>query len=159
LKYISWKYKNSLFLDIGTRAGASAICLADNPSNKVISIDITDKYREENKFDFSSYSNIVFQINKIQNENSTFFEKFDLILLDIDHTGKYENIILRKLEKKFKGILIMDDINFPRFRRLNEVWNDIKRKKIVINCAHHSGTGIVSFGPEVKYNKGENKCL
>lgn len=153
LRYISNKFNNINILDIGTRAGASAICLADNRTNKVTTIDFTDIHLKEHKFDFSSYPNIQFLTGDIQEYDNTFYKKFQLICLDIDHTGVVENRILRKLEKSFSGILIMDDIDMNRFSRLREVWNSITRKKLIIKCAHHSGTGVVSYGTDISYKE------
>lgn len=151
LIYMSWQFSNARFLDLGTRGGMSAICLADNPSNNVISVDITDHYRKENISDFSSYKNIKFVISKAEEFPIPFYKDFDLILIDLDHSGRSEGKILRKLqESKFSGILVLDDINF-KYKQLKAIWSNISKPKRLLEYAHHSGTGVVSFGTEILY--------
>ena len=152
LTYMSWQFTNASFLDLGSRGGMSAICLADNPSNKITSVDITDEFRKQYPSNFSSYSNINFIIERAQDYQSSFYDNFDLILLDIDHSGHSEKKILDKInQSKFSGILIMDDINYNKFKELKVVWSKIERPKRILEYAHHSGTGIISYGMEIEY--------
>ena len=148
LKYLSYQFDNSWLLDLGTRAGASAICLASNQSNKVMSVDITDKERKEHNFDFSNFPNIEFVLDGAQGVPSSFYDRFSLILIDLDHNGKTEERILRKIKtSSFTGVLILDDI--IKFRALKVEWNNITYPKQILDYAHHTGTGICAINCEV----------
>jgi len=153
-RFLTWvadQYTYATFLDLGTRAGASAMCLASNPNNKVISYDVSHESLRNNNFDFSEFPNISFRLFDATRLRPKSFNNADVIFLDIDHTGDSERIVLNNINKsKFKGILIMDDINHHRFPELKKIWDEIERPKWIVSYAHDSGTGIVSYGPGVK---------
>ena len=151
LAYLSKQYRNAEFLDIGTRAGASAMCLAYNPSNKVYSVDLTNKNRFENNFDFSHFLNIQFTLWDATLMPPERYDDASLIFLDISHTGEPERAVLERIDQsQFKGILVMDDIDHHRFPEMRKLWAEIDRPKVVVPYAHDSGTGIVSYGPKVE---------
>ena len=147
LKWLSSQFKNAIFYDLGTRAGCSAICLGYERSNKVISYDINHELKVKHGFKFDQFPNIEFRLKDIGKEPIETFVDGDVILLDIDHSGKTEQKFLDALfVSAFKGILIMDDINYHKYKRLKRVWDAIERPKFVLDIAHHSGTGIIPFG-------------
>lgn len=149
-KFLTWlsaQLQDSVFYDLGTRAGCSAMCLGSNRSNKVISYDVTDELKKKHGFKFDSYPNIEFRLKDINAEPIETFLDGTVILLDIDHSGKSEKkFVDNLLASTFNGILIMDDINFHKFKRLKKVFDDIQRPKYILGVAHYSGTGIIPFG-------------
>jgi predicted O-methyltransferase YrrM len=152
LTWIAEQYSDELFLDLGTRAGASAMCLAFNPTNQVLTYDIHHLLLKYNKFDFSDFPNIKFMLKDATLITPEEFSAAKVIFLDISHTSKPERAILRVLdESKFKGFLIMDDVQHYRFPKLRELWEEIDRPKLLVPFAHDTGTGVVSYGEELTY--------
>lgn len=149
LGYLSKQYPDgSLFLDIGTRRGNSAVAMSLNPNIHVDSYDINDyNCKEQIKKD-----NISFHIGNLF-DDLTQVLKYDLILLDIDpHSGKIETDFIAFLkDNDWKGVLILDDIG-PSWKTMNEMWNNIEDldKYDVTKIAHASGTGIIDFNNNLK---------
>src|SRR3990167_152476 len=147
LTWLGMQFKNEKFYDLGTRAGASAMCLGYERSNKVISYDITDELKIKHNFNFTEFPNIEFRLKDIAYEPIETFLDGTVILLDIDHSGKTEKKFFDNLcQTNYNGILIMDDINYYKFKELGKFWKSITKPKYIVDIAHHSGTGIVPFG-------------
>ena len=66
-------------------------------------------------------------------------------MIDIDHTGKNEQLMLDFLvEIGWQGFLLFDDIYFNK--EMNDLWNSIRHKKCdLTKIGHFSGTGMVLF--------------
>lgn len=141
LAYLSLKFENETFLDLGTHLGYSAICLANNRSNKVITYDIVDN---RIKNDLESYSNIEFRMQNIFDIDDKTILNSSIILLDITHSGIDEKNFLKKLSDiGYSGIVILDDIYYSE--AMKEFWNSIADKKIdLTEYFHATGTGILS---------------
>jgi hypothetical protein len=154
LSYVASQYKDSLLCDIGTRRGASALALSTNISNQVISWDIKSGDRQHARYAWPNIKqkpNIEFRVMNIFDEDFSIFDDSKLIYLDISHDGKSEKMFYDKLSNsKFSGILVMDDINYPKFNELRNFWISIDRLKVEIDYAHYSGLGFVSFGEKIK---------
>ena len=150
LQWLSWQFNGLNILDVGTRAGTSAFCLADNPANKVTAVDITHMYKNTDIRPFLYNAGIDYLELPAQDIPTLILKDADIISLDISHNGLDELHFLDRLEFiGYEGIVIMDDINFPRrFKMLNEVWTKITRPKLLLprKIAHDTGTGIVIFG-------------
>lgn len=152
LVWIAKQYSDSLFLDLGTRSGASGMCLAFNPTNQVLSYDLHYFLRKYNKFDFSDFPNLKFILQDAVKITTEEFSAASVVFLDISHTSKPERAILETLnESQFKGLLIMDDVQHHRFPKLRKLWEEIERPKLLIPFAHDTGTGVVSYGQEITY--------
>lgn len=143
LAYISSKLDNKLFFDIGTYRGSSALALAYNKKNKVISYDIIN----QRNCNFYDEDNIEFIIG-----DSTLDErllKSDLILLDTAHDGVYESRFLKYIkDNKYKGSVIMDDVNY--YPILKNLANELEERGVVelvdlTKIGHFSGTLILNF--------------
>lgn len=142
LAYFSTLYSNQTLLDIGTYKGCSALALAYNKKNKVVSFDvITDSVGLNN-----IPNNIEFKVDNILNDtyidlilNSPF------IILDTAHEGPFEHEFYNHLISiNYKGVLMLDDIKLND--AMIEFWNSISNEKYdVSNIGHHSGTGLVIF--------------
>lgn len=158
LLWLSLTLNNQTIYDIGTRSGASAACLSFNPTHKVTSFDIVPDHWKKYNTSPEIVKNVCFKTYNIKEMPIEELNKPDIILLDIDHTGKIEKIVYDKLLKsKFSGILIMDDINVSKWGRLKKLFDSITKPKLILDIAHWSGTGIVSFGPEIEVkNKWES---
>lgn len=139
MAYMSYKYNNETLYDIGSYRGLSAIAIAANPNNKVISYDIVD-YLRVVKMD-----NIEYKIGDCYKDPGLL--KSPLILLDVDpHEGSFEkNFVTYLLENSYKGIVVFDDINLNPPMRDFWSWFSGVEKHDITKYGHHSGTGLAVF--------------
>lgn len=138
LAYLSFKYNNNVLFDIGSYRGLSAIALAANPTNKIISYDIAHYLRVD------KMSNVDYIIGNCYDDPELLSSP--LIMLDVDpHEGTFERSFIEHLTKNdYKGIVILDDIHLNS--QMDSFWNWIDVKKHdVTEYGHHSGTGLVVF--------------
>lgn len=140
LAYLSTFFNDVLIYDIGTYKGSSAIALSYNKNNRVRSLDIID-----NKTITSQPKNIEWIIGDFLKEPVSDVLSSPLIMIDIDHTGKHEKLMLDFLvEIGWQGFLLFDDIYFNK--EMNDFWNSIQYKKCdLTKIGHFSGTGMVLF--------------
>lgn len=150
LAWLGWQFNGINILDLGTRVGTSAICLADNPANRVITCDITYTYKSIDIRPFLDHVGVNFIHGDALSIPATTLNEASIISLDISHNGTDEASFLTLLETiGFDGIVIMDDVNFPRkFKALKQAWENIKLPKLLLpkEIAHDTGTGIVIYG-------------
>lgn len=144
LAYISKTYNNLKIIDIGTHYGWSALSLSINNKNKVITYDLQDYLK--------NITPSVLEINNVTFKQKDFLDDVDelkntdLIFLDVDpHDGLQEKRIYNFLfEKKFDGVLLIDDIHLNG--NMQSFWNDIQLpKEDLTEFGHYSGTGLVFF--------------
>ncbi len=151
LIWMSWQFNGAIFLEAGTLEGGSALCLAKNPANLVVTYD--KQIRRPKVFkNLEVHPNILFKQIDVNSLNSQVFKNISLVYLDLSHNGEDEEKFLNKLDVCFKGILIMDDIDcISRWPKLKELFNSITRPKLLLDkeLAASRGTGIVSYGEEV----------
>jgi predicted O-methyltransferase YrrM len=142
LTYISQINNNKKIIDLGTFKGWSALSLAHNLSNTVISYDIADCFTKSEQH---LRPNLTYKIKNFLDDLGE-LNNTDLILLDIDpHDGIQEKILIEKLiELNYKGAVIMDDIN--HFTNLADYYRNLPFKKDDLTAFGHStGTGIIYF--------------
>jgi SAM-dependent methyltransferase len=140
IAYLSTLFNNGIIFDIGTNLGYSAIALSFNPTNHVISYDIHE-CREIGEPE--SLKNIEFNIGDVIQDKR--LSSADLIMLDTNHDGHFENLFYRYLKKiDYKKVLFLDDIHLnPPMERF---WEQIcESKNDVTELGHWSGSGIVDF--------------
>jgi len=153
--YLTTFFNNIVILDIGTYTGRSAMALSHNPTNKVISYDIGKYFEDTHKI--HSKQNITFKVKNVMDDlNNDLISKTKIIMIDIDHFGKTERIILDKLkELNYSGIVLLDDIYHPKPRfnwRMKKLWNNITEEKYdMTKYGHFSGTGLVVFNSEFDF--------
>lgn len=137
--YMSYMYNDETLYDIGTYRGLSAIALAANPKNTVISYDIKDYLRVK------QMSNIQYKIGNCYEDAGML--KSPLILLDVDpHNGEFEKqFVTFLLEKQYKGIVVFDDINLNAPMKEFWAWMTQVEKHDITEYGHHSGTGLAVF--------------
>ncbi len=158
--YLAHQISNGIFYDIGTCSGASALALGSNPSNHVVSWDITEDYRKAKEYAWpcvDGMDNLEFRTKDIFEEPTWIYDVADIIFLDITpHDGVQERKFMEVLDaSNFEGILILDDIRGggrvpKRYPKMVEWWESIDRPKYELSYAHTSGTGIISYGEELK---------
>jgi hypothetical protein len=148
LMHLAFCYDGVDIADIGTYRGASAIALAQNPNNKVLSLDI-GVFRNEIPMNNIEFCIGDFRTNtEIQNK----ILKCPFIMLDIDHLYNNEIWFYNFLkESGWKGTMLCDDINLNE--EMKRFWNEITHPKLdITNYGHFSGTGIVLFDDQVQFN-------
>tara|TARA_B110000037_G_scaffold199804_1_gene239853 strand:- start:444 stop:1052 length:609 start_codon:yes stop_codon:yes gene_type:complete len=165
LAYLSSKINNALIIDIGTHMGNSALALAYNKTNKIITYDLSNKFEYVyggiiKNVNLEKVTNIEWKLCNIMNEED---EKKNLlsssiIMLDTAHEGPFELSVYNYLKNNsYKGILILDDIYFNN--SMKKFWNSITEKKIDLTSVGHkelgslnvpTGTGLVDFGGTIE---------
>lgn len=156
LAALSDLFHDKILVDIGTFKGLSALSLAVNMQNKVITVN------KENRSNFLGKAIddgfpieiVLYNILKVR-ENEKLVEdikKSSVILLDITHNGKDEKEFYEfLLEIDYKGILVADDIYLKRNGDMLGFWKSIKEKKYdLTEYGHWSGTGIVDFSKQLE---------
>ncbi len=149
--YISTLVNNCNILEVGTRFGRSALALAFNEKNNVLSFDILEQGASDIK-----RSNLKCVIGNFMDYGID-WNDIDIIMIDVDpHDGIKEREFMEYLKnQKWEGILILDDIlpNWPVIIpgadpvAMNKWWNEITEEKYdVSDVGHFSGTGIVNIG-------------
>tara|TARA_R110000851_G_scaffold94442_1_gene205265 strand:+ start:365 stop:952 length:588 start_codon:yes stop_codon:yes gene_type:complete len=146
VKYLSDKFSDQTLLDLGTREGISALCMAPT-KNKVVTYDILPIHLPF----LNKYTNVEFKQLDINLETKENLLQSPLMLLDVDpHDGKQETVFLKTLRDiKYKGLVVLDDI------RLNphmiQMWESIPETKYDLTAwGHFSGTGLVDFSGELE---------
>ena len=149
-KWLSWQLQRTQILDLGVRYGTSALCLADNPSNRVIGVDIGHIFKGVDVRPYLAKRDIDFFELDVNDLASEYIRFSPVISLDISHNGADEAKFLQRLiDMNYNGIVIMDDICKPStFPELAKVWNEITLPKIRLpdEISHDTGTGVVIFG-------------
>lgn len=139
LSVISEQVENTRIYDIGTYKGLSAIALAHNPMNFVVSYDIGYHVRVDRP------SNVEFRVGNFYDDEEGIL-KSPLIFMDIDpHDGIQERKFYEFLvENEYTGLLMLDDIH--QFEGMKKFWNSIFLPKYdLTKLGHWSGTGLVDF--------------
>ena len=139
LSYIANNFTGITIMDIGTNVGSSAIALAINDSNKVISYDL-----EDCRQGYGIKDNIEYRL-KLATEDVNDINDATIIFLDTKNDGIFENEFRNKLiELNWKGYLFLDDIHLNA--EMVAFWNSITQEKIdLTKIGHWSGTGVVIF--------------
>jgi len=145
---LSQKFNNTTILDIGTYKGSSAVALSHNDSNKVISYDIVNHIQNPDHKIYTK-NNIEFRVKNVLDDlTKEFVKNCHLILIDIDHFGKNEDIIIKRLEEiGFSGIILLDDIWHTTIIQMREamqnLYNNLPYEKYdITKYGHVNGTGI-----------------
>jgi hypothetical protein len=144
LTYISNLYNDITILDLGTNWGESALALAQNKTNTIITYDIVPHH--DISF-LKDYSNIDFRLMDIANENESVIKSAKIIMLDIAHDGVQERNFTDMLSRiGYKGYLICDDIFCPYYPNMEPWWKSINIEKYDISeVGHVYGTGLVNY--------------
>lgn len=141
LMKISTFFNGKTLYDIGTYQGSSALALAHNDSNFVLSFDIAlnDIAPKLKK------PNMNFMLGDVLNLDMAGVVSSPFIMLDTVHDGSYENRFYHMLKHNgFKGLLFLDDIYLNDAMRV--FWDSITEPKYdLTSVGHFSGNGIVDF--------------
>ncbi len=154
LTHLSFLFNDSFIIDAGTCNGMSALCLAQNPTNRIISYDIFNKdfnqiiNSEIQHTSFGQdYPNIHFRLKDICLEEEHILKSASLLFLDISHDGETEKILTNRLiEMGFSGYIVCDDvIHYPV---MTKWFKDLLWDKYDITRLGHGswGTGLIDCG-------------
>jgi hypothetical protein len=138
LAHLANNLHDATIYDIGTYKGLSAIAMASNPSNCVVSYDIG------NFLDCTTPTNVEFKIGDCYLDPGML--ESPLISLDVDpHDGEFEKQFISYLvANDYKGIVICDDIHLNP--QMQDFWDSVTVKKFdVTEVGHYSGTGMIVF--------------
>lgn len=138
LSWMANNFNDQTLYDIGTFRGLSALALACNENNRVVSYDI------ENFVNVIPHNNISFVIGDFFTD--PYIIKSPLIVFDVDpHDGIIETKFFEWLsENDYKGIVVVDDIHLND--AMKAVWKAIAYEKHdLTEFGHWSGTGVVIF--------------
>ena len=157
--YISTFFNDITILDIGTYQGTSSISLSHNPSNYVKSYDIIDSIKNKEHIIFKKENvnhYIKNGIDVIEEMTDEDIKKTKIIMIDTEHRGDEELVMINKLnDKNFSGIIILDDIHHPDPKQcaaMEKFWNNISFKKYdVTKYGHFSGTGIILMNTDIDF--------
>lgn len=122
-------YRIKNVLEIGTQTGAGALVLAEY-TDRVVTVDMSLRNIAP-----SLYRHPRIEFRKVPGDedclNFVDFSKFDLIFIDIDHSGNVELKLHRKLFCEYEGFVFWDDINFSEGMRF--FWNNLVKDFNSIN--------------------------
>ena len=143
-------FEGELLLDIGTFRGGSALSLAMNRKNRVVTIDT---HKNKSRFSFGDYP-ITPEFYNATNlhEYRHYVDEAKLIVLDISHNGDDERKFYEELLKTgFDGFLVLDDIYLQRDGDMKGFWESIEEPKMdLTRMGHCTGTGLVHFSNMVE---------
>lgn len=143
IAHLSTCFNDAWIFDVGTNKGYSALALAFNPANRVISYDIVEckelRHPEE-------LSRIEYRLGDVLQDPRLL--KAPLIMLDTNHDGVFERQFYAFLqENRYRGFLFLDDIHLNSEMIL--FWDAIAETKAdLTDLGHYSGSGIVAFGAD-----------
>jgi predicted O-methyltransferase YrrM len=155
-----------IVIDIGTASGSSITAFLLAPSVKFVhSFDINpleDNKEWVSKESFHHITNYLAQRkdNWVQHVSdltlksnfttyASIFEQADIILVDIDHSGTSEQVLLNYFESTVKKdcLIIWDDI---RVSTLQQFWDKMSHPKLDVgSIGHSSGTGISMISRQI----------
>lgn len=160
LSYFSTLFNNVNILDIGSHRGYSALALSYNRSNRIHSFDIVDNIVPSIKtVDSIKFYNADLFNHAVFNSYVPLILSCPFIFLDVDpHNGKMEIELYRFLKEiDYAGFVICDDIWYFKEMR-DHFWYQVpdSERYDLTAVGHWSGTGIVSFSPEIAFDKRDN---
>jgi hypothetical protein len=138
LTALSHCFNDSVLFDVGTFRGSSALALASNDKNRVITYDIQDQVSHEFP------SNVEKKIGDYKTDTELLSSP--LIVFDCDpHDGVLERELIDFLvENNYTGTVVFDDINLND--NMKQFWESVTQEKYdVTDRGHWSGTGVVFF--------------
>ena len=139
------------FADLGTLLGFSALALALNPANRVLTYDIVDRIPEGGIPTAKQVANIERRLqNCLSARALPEIADCPFIVMDVDpHDGMQEFAFIQVLMSSgYKGLVLADDIRLNDKMRAFWQWVPL-RKFDVSHYGHHSGTGVIVFDATV----------
>jgi hypothetical protein len=126
--------------DLGTFRGMSALALASNPQNRVITYDNVDWSNQRVK----NPGNIEFVVGDFFADENLLTAPF--IMFDVDpHDGIIEARFLAWLQQQhYRGLVFFDDIHLNP--AMQGIWDSITAEKHdLTEFGHYSGSGLVIY--------------
>lgn len=139
LYHISSWFDNITIFEIGTGQGGSALCLAQNPNNTVVTYDYANRLCVVKPDNVECIIGDNYLTDpRLLTSPLIFFDKGN-------HDGVLEKEFYDFLvDNNYKGITLWDDIGWTVGVR--NFWDSVtKTKRDVTNLGHSSGTGIIVF--------------
>lgn len=155
--WLTQQFNKAVIIECGTARGGSAKSWGSNPTNIVLTYDIAIK--PSGRID--ALPNVFYKILDCNEINPELISQASVIYLDISHNGYDEEEFMSRIEPHFKGILVMDDIDFPsRWGKLHRLFVDLEREHHLLpkSIGTGRGTGVVPYGDwTVVVDEGDSK--
>jgi hypothetical protein len=129
-------YQVKRVLEFGTCTGASAVVMCEAGAT-VDTYDVADKWSV----------GLPANLNRHVVEPEAIFDlpldQYDMIFVDIDHTGNEEQMLHEKFVREYHGVVFYDDINLND--QMRAFWEAIQQDKA--GCGWHAtyGFGLVRY--------------
>ena len=124
-------------LELGTCTGASAVVM-NKAGAKVDTWDLKDDWIGELPEGISRH----LASNPID-VRSLNLAPYDMVFVDIDHSGAEEQKWHEKLTAEFHGIVFYDDVYLSE--AMLAFWNGIEQEKVACGWHAHAGFGLVRY--------------
>lgn len=133
------RYRPYHVLEFGTQTGASAVCMAQG-AQRVTTADVnigevTD--RRPANMD-------VVKLAAPEDCLAFEFSSYDLVFVDIDHSGKLERELHETFQRSYRGFVMWDDISIDQ--RMKEFWREVRVTKFEPDWHPGCGFGITFYG-------------
>lgn len=137
---LSCLFDQGTIFDVGTGKGYSALALAYNPFNQVISYDSVDRRELGTPEDLH---NLEFHIGDVLADPR--LAAAQIVMLGTFLEGGFERRLYSHLKHiGFKGLLFLGDIHLNAV--MDDLWEEIDLDKADLSdLGHHSGAGLVDF--------------
>jgi hypothetical protein len=131
-------YNIKRVLELGTCTGISSMALAKYA-------DVVDTYDiKDDCIDPSVLKNPKINFSLLKTPESVLdisYSGYDLVFVDIDHSGKMEPFIHEKLKREHYGLVFYDDVMMDSMKSF---WDSIENNKVIAFWNKY-GTGIVNY--------------
>lgn len=148
LAYLSTQFKCKNVIEIGTYLGHGAAALSYDETKTVKTYDIYNSLpADESIITIENRSNVQSYLKDVVGDLKSVIQDTDFILIDIDHTGYTERILMQELKDiGYKGIVMLDDSKLNA--EMIKFCEEITEKKIDISkYGHWSGSMLCVFDP------------
>jgi SAM-dependent methyltransferase len=152
LMNLSMKVNDSLIYDLGTGEGGSALALATNPTNNVISWDLSQKARRNGRHAWGGL-NVEFREMDFFEEKKSIIKDASIIVFDLSY-GKYDSGAQKlwnfmTMLHRFEGILVFPEhlIRTGKYYRIFRFTN--KPKEILTFMNPNDASALMSYGTPV----------
>jgi predicted O-methyltransferase YrrM len=134
-------YRPTRVLEIGCCSGASAVAMAQYTQVDTADLDFSSVC-DQRIFAGSNITPI--QLTAPDSCLSLPFDQYDLIFVDIDHSGAMESRLHKALGERYRGLAYWDDVALGD--GMKAFWSEIGASQKKLLGWHWSGFGVTCYG-------------